>query len=73
MAVPLSDTSPSSVQNLMNSLSRRSMVSRGVLMIETRLSSVILTTTLSYNGNGCVRADHVFALEASALGGFAPF
>ena len=36
MAAPLSVTAPSSVQNLMNSSPRRSMVSRGVLMIETR-------------------------------------
>ena len=35
MAAPLSVTAPSSVQNLMNSSSRRSIVSRGVLMIET--------------------------------------
>ena len=46
MAAPFSVTAPSSVQNLMNSSSRRSMVSRGVLMIETKLC-------IGGRGGGC--------------------
>ena len=45
MAAPFSVTAPSSVQNLMNSSSRRSMVSRGVLMIETNVRTTVIDRT----------------------------
>ena len=45
MAAPLSVTAPSCVQNVMNSSSRRSMVGRGVLMIET---------TMGWSPSSCV-------------------
>ena len=49
MAAPLAVTAPSRVQNLMNSSSRRSMVSRGVLMIETNYQHDVTVNQVGHN------------------------